>query len=326
MKHLSILALEDATINCIDSCYQILNRVNDFLRYQGKEPYYEVEIVGTKNQAQINKGLYTINLNNTLDSVAKTDVIFVPIICGDFSSTARVNAQYGRWLTDQYNSGAEVVSLCVGSFLVASTGLLDNKKCSIHWAAKNEFQSAYPNVHVIDESIITDEKGIYTCGGGYSFLNLILYIIEKHLGREMSVLASKMFQIDIDRKTQHPFTIFLGQKRHEDASILQAQELIEQCANAPITVEILCDKIGMGRRTFERKFKKCTGNSVSEYIQRVKVEYVKKQLETSTKTINEMILDTGYNDIDAFRKVFKKYTDLSPLEYRRKYASERILA
>jgi transcriptional regulator GlxA family with amidase domain len=324
MKHLSILALEDATINCIDSCYQILNRVNDFLRYQGKEPYYKVEIVGLKSQAQINKGLYTINLNNTLDGIVKTDVIFVPIICGDFSSTASVNAPYRTWLIDQYRKGAEIVSLCVGSFLVASTGLLDSKKCSIHWAAKNEFQSAYPKVNVIDESIITDENGIYTCGGGYSFLNLILYIIEKHLGREMAVLASKMFQIDIDRKSQNPFMIFMGQKRHEEPSILQAQELIERHSHAFITIETLCEKIGMGRRTLERKFKKCTGNSVNEYIQRVKVEYVKKELETSKKTINEIIFNTGYNDIDAFRKVFKKYTDLSPLEYRKRYASEGI--
>lgn len=326
MKHLSILALEDATINCIDSCYQILNRVNDFLRYQGKEPYYKVEIIGVKNQAHINKGLYSINLNTTLDQIDKTDLIFVPIICSDFSVTAKVNAPYRTWILEQYQKGAEIVSLCVGSFLVASTGLLDNKRCSIHWAARNEFQSAYPKVNVIDESIITDENGIYTCGGGYSFLNLILYVIEKHLGREMSVLASKMFQIDIDRKTQNPFMIFMGQKRHEDASILKAQELIEKNSNAPITIDMLCEQVGMTRRTLERNFRKCTGNSVNEYIQRVKVEHAKKELEMTHKTINEIIFNTGYNDIDAFRKVFKKYTDLSPLEYRKRYAGEDIRA
>ena len=321
MKHLSILALEDATMNCIDSCYQMLNRVNDFLKYQGREPYYKVEIVGEKNSAQINKGLYSINVNTTLDEVQKTDVIFVPIICGDFSVTAQLNASYRKWIIEKYDKGAEIVSLCVGSFLVASTGLLDNKRCSIHWAARNEFQSAYPKINVIDESIITDENRIYTCGGGYSFLNLILYVIEKHLGREMSVLASKMFQIDIDRKTQNPFVIFMGQKRHEDAGILKAQELIEKHSNDSITIDMLCEQVGMSRRTFERKFRKCTGNSVSEYIQRVKVERAKKELETTKKTINEIVFSTGYNDIDAFRKVFKKFTDLSPLEYRKRYAA-----
>jgi transcriptional regulator GlxA family with amidase domain len=321
MKHLSILALEDATLNSIDSCYQILNRVNDFLKYQKKEPYYKVDIVGAASPARINKGLYSINVHATLNNAPKTDVIFVPIICGDFSATAKVNAPYRAWIMEQYNQGAEIVSLCVGSFLVASTGLLDNKRCSIHWAAKNEFQSTYPNVNLIDESIITDENGIYTCGGGYSFLNLILYVIEKHLGHEMAVLASKMFQIDIDRKTQNPFVIFMGQKRHDDPTILEAQDLIESHPNLWITVEMICERVGMSRRTFERRFRKCTGNSVTEYIQRVKIEHAKKELEITSKTINEIIFNTGYNDVDAFRKVFKKFTDLSPLEYRRRYSS-----
>jgi transcriptional regulator GlxA family with amidase domain len=324
MKHLSILALEDATLNSIDSCYQILNRVNDFLKYQKREPFYKVEIVGATSPAQINKGLYSIKTHTTLDNLQKTDAIFVPIICSDFSATAKVNAPYRAWIMDQYNQGAEIVSLCVGSFLVASTGLLDNKRCSIHWAAKNEFQHAYPNVHLIDVSIITDENGIYTCGGGYSLLNLILYVIEKHLGHEMAVLASKMFQIDIDRRTQNPFVIFMGQKRHEDPTILEAQNFIENHPNVWITVETICERVGMNRRTFERRFRKCTGNSVTEYIQRVKVEHAKKQLEITTKTINEVIFNTGYNDIDAFRKVFKKFTDLSPIEYRKRYASTQF--
>jgi transcriptional regulator GlxA family with amidase domain len=321
MKHLSILALEDATLNSIDSCYQILNRVNDFLNYQKKEPFYKVDIVGLESPARISKGLYSINVHATLSDVKKTDVIFVPIICGDFSATAKVNAPYCAWILDQYSKGAEIVSLCVGSFVVASTGLLDNRRCSIHWAARNEFQCAYPNVHLVEESIITDENGIYTCGGGYSFLNLILYVIEKHLGHEMAVLASKMFQIDIDRKTQNPFVIFMGQKRHDDTNILEAQEFIEKNPDKWVTVETICEKVGMSRRTFERNFRKCTGNSVTEYIQRVKVEHAKKELEVSSKTINEIIFNTGYSDIDAFRKVFKKFTDLTPIEYRKRYAS-----
>ena len=110
---------------------------------------------------------------------------------------------------------------------MASTGLLDGKKCATHWASKNEFQVLFPDIEVLEGSIITDENGIYTSGGTYSYLNLLLHIIEKHLGREMSVLASKMFEIDIERKSQNQFAIFLGQKRHDDAEVLKAQEFIE---------------------------------------------------------------------------------------------------
>ena len=321
MKHISILSLYDATITSIDSSYQILTRVNDFLKYQGKPPFYTVEIAGLEKEVNLNGGLYNIRVNKTINEIKQTDVIVIPLLCSDFPKAISKNEQYKNWIIDQYHRGAEIVCLCVGSFFLASTGLLTDRKCAIHWAAKNEFETMFPNIKVVDDTIITDEKGIYTCGGGYSYLNLLLYIIEKHLGREMSILASKMFEIDIERKSQNPFIIFVGQKRHGDELVLKAQEHIENNPAATFTVDKICNEFGVGRRTFERRFKKSTGNSIAEYIQRVKVEFAKKHLESGRKTINEIIYETGYNDVDAFRKVFKKYTDLSPIDYRKRYTA-----
>lgn len=323
MKHISILALEDATMTSIDSSQQLLNRVNDFLKYQGKNAFYTVEIVGVERNVQLNHGLYSISVNRIIEDVKKTDVIVIPLLCGDFSKAIQANQKYCDWVISHYHSGAEIVCLCVGSFFLASTGLLENKNCAIHWAAKNEFKAMFPEVNLIDDKIITDESGIYTCAGGYSYLNLLLYIIEKHLGREMSILASKMFEIDIERKSQNPFIIFIGQKKHADKEVLYAQEFIEKNPTEIFTVEEICSKTGVGRRTFERRFRKCTGNSIAEYIQRVKVEFVKKQLESDRKNINEIIYEIGYNNIDAFRKVFKRYTDLSPIDYRKKFICNR---
>ena len=320
MKQISILPLYDATLTSIDSSHQILTRVNDFMKYQGKPPFYNVEIVGLEKETALSGGLYNIHVNKTIDQVSKTDVIILPLLCGDFSKAISKNKKYSDWLIAQYHDNAEIVCLCVGSFFLASTGLLNDRKCAVHWAVKNEFKTMFPDVRIIDDTIITDEKGIYTCGGGYSYLNLLLYIIEKHLGREISILASKMFEIDIERKSQNPFMIFIGQKRHGDEIVLKAQEHIENNPASAFTVDEICDKFSVGRRTFERRFKKCTGNSIAEYIQRVKVEFVKKHLETGRKTVNEIIYETGYNDVDAFRKVFKKFTDLSPIDYRKKFA------
>lgn len=320
MKHISILALHDATINSIDSSYQLLNRVNDFMRYQQKPAVYNVEIVGLQNSSSLSSGLYTINTHKTITDIAKTDVIIIPLLCGDFEKAIKLNKPYHDWVLHQYYNGAEIVSLCVGSFFLASTGLLNNHKCAVHWAARNEFAATFPAVQLVDDTIITDERGIYTSGGGFSYLNLLLYIIEKHLGRETSILASKMFEIDIERKSQNPFAIFMGQKRHEDSAVLGAQEYIENNPTETFTIDNICSRFNIGRRTFERRFKKYTGNTIAEYIQRVKIEFAKKHLEGNRKTINEIIFDTGYNDTGAFRKVFKKYTDLSPVEYRKKYA------
>lgn len=324
MKHVSILLLYDATLTCIDSSHQLFSRVNDFMRYQGKSPFYDIELVGLAKSTKHSSGLYTINTDKTINQIEQTDVIVLPLLCGNFKKAIQENKKYTNWLIAQYHKGAEIVCLCVGSFYLASTGLLDNRKCAVHWAAKNDFKEMFPSIKVIDNSIITDENGIYTCGGGYSYLNLLLYIFEKHLGREISVLASKMFEIDIERKSQNPFVIFIGQKKHGDEIVLKVQEFIENNPTKNYTVDSICDKFNIGRRTFERRFKNCTSNSILEYIQRVKVEFAKKHLEAGRKTVNEIIYDTGYNDIDAFRKVFKKITDLSPVNYRKKYSVSNL--
>ena len=77
----------------------------------------------------------------------------------------------------------------------------------------------FPNINLVSEKIITDEQGIYSSGGANSFLNLILYIIDKYAGRDIALMASKYFEIEFDRETQSPFIIFGGQKDHDDEHV-----------------------------------------------------------------------------------------------------------
>lgn len=171
MKHVSIMPLYDATLTSIDSSHQLFSRVNDFMSYQGKPPFYDIEVVGLVKTTKLSNGLYTVNTDKTIKQIERTDVIVLPLLCGNFKKAIQENRKYTKWLTSQYHNGSEIICLCVGSFYLASTGLLDNKKCAVHWAAKNEFKEMFPNINIVDDSIITDEKGIYTCGGGYSYLN-----------------------------------------------------------------------------------------------------------------------------------------------------------
>lgn len=220
---------------------------------------------------------------------------------------------------DQYRKGAEVASLCVGAFLLASTGLLNGKKCSTHWGYQSEFREMYPDVEVVEGGIVTEEKRIYSSGGAHSYWNLLLYLLEKYTDRETAILASKYFAIDIDRDSQSAFAMFKGQKNHKDKEILKAQEYIEKNIHEKISTDELAKISAIGRRTFERRFKDATSNSVLEYIQRIKIEAAKRRFETSRKNINEVMYEVGYTDTKAFRDLFKKLTGLTPVEYRNKY-------
>jgi transcriptional regulator GlxA family with amidase domain len=184
----------------------------------------------------------------------------------------------------------------------------------------------FPQIELVDDRIITEEQGLYSSGGANSYWNLLLYLVEKFTNREMAILASKFFAIEIDRKSQSPFIMFNGQKTHEDEPIKQAQVFIENNITEKISVEELAVKFAIGRRHFERRFKKATNNTPVEYMQRVRIEAAKKMLETSRKNVNEVMYEVGYSDSKAFRTVFKKITGLAPVDYRHKYNGEAVAA
>jgi transcriptional regulator GlxA family with amidase domain len=229
------------------------------------------------------------------------------------------------WIEQQYKGGAEVASICTGAFLLASSGLLDGRTCSTHWAAAENFRTMFPKVNLQTDKLITDEKGIYTNGGAYSFLNLMIYLVEKYYDRQTAIFCSKVFQIEMDRQTQSEFAIFTGQKSHGDEMVNKAQAYIETNLQEKISVEHLSSRFSVGRRNFDRRFIKATGNTPVEYSQRVKIESAKRALESSRKTVNEVMYEVGYSDVKAFREVFKKITGMSPLEYRTKYNKEAVV-
>ena len=177
----------------------------------------------------------------------------------------------------------------------------------------------FPEVNLVSEKTITDNHGIYTNGGAFSFLNLILYLVEKYFDRKTAIYCAKVFQIDIERSSQSPFTIFSGLKDHHDEDIKKAQQIIEKSHKEKILVEDLASRFAVGRRNFDRRFKRATGNTPIEYLQKVKVEAAKRSFESSRKNVAEVMQDVGYSDQKAFRELFKKLTGLSPLEYRNKY-------
>ncbi|WP_111306824.1 GlxA family transcriptional regulator [Confluentibacter sediminis] len=319
MMNVSILVPENSVMQAIADPQYLLSAVNQFMAVAGKKPLFHVELVGLKKQVKINDGSFSINTSQLLKDVKKTDLVIIPALFGDMKTAIASNKKALPWIKEQYKNGAEVASLCVGAFLLASTGLLHGKKCSTHWGFQNEFRELFPDVEVVEGNIITEEHGIYSSGGANSYWNLLLYLVEKYTDRETAILASKYFAIDIDRESQATFAMFNGQKNHTDAAVLKAQEYIEQHFQDKISIDDLTDLVSVGRRSFERRFKLATNNTVLEYIQRIKVEAAKRSFENSRKNMNEVMFDVGYTDTKAFRTVFKKITGLTPIEYRNKY-------
>ena len=326
MKHVSILVPESSVIEAIADPRYMFTAVNQFLQSTGKDPLFHVQLVGLKDEIKLDNSLFSVHTDALLKDIQHTDLIIVPALSGDMKHSIELNKEMIPWITQQYHNGAEVASLCLGAFLLASTGLLNGKQCSTHWLFANDFRMMFPEVELMDGSIITEENGLYSSGGANSYWNLLLYLVEKYTDRDIAILASKFFAIEIDRNSQRAFMIFQGQKEHEDNDIKKAQGFIEDNFQDKITVDQLAGQFAIGRRSFERRFKKATNNTVMEYIQRVKIEAAKRSFESSRKNINEVMYDVGYTDTKAFRTIFKKITGVTPVEYRNKYNKQVMAA
>ncbi len=323
MKQLLIIVPEgDNNLSSITGAYEIFSKANAFRVESGHPPLFNIRLAGISDTVAFSQGLFTVRPNVNITAVEKADLIILPSVNHNYNLALKGNEILLPWLEKQYRNGAAIASICTGAFLLAATGLLDGKSCSTHWSVAESFRMLFPKVQLQTDQLITDEKGIYTNGGAYSFLNLMLYLIEKYYDRQTAIYCSKVFQIGMDRLTQSEFAIFTGQKKHDDAMVLLAQEYIERNVEEKITIEGLSAMLNVGRRNFDRRFSRATGNTPIGYAQRVKMEAAKKAFETNRKTINEVMYEVGYSDVKAFREVFRKITGMSPLEYKKKYYKE----
>ena len=231
-----------------------------------------------------------------------------------------------EWLKKQYAKGAELASICVGAFLLAATGLLTKKKATTNWLFAGRFREQFPHVDLQDDKVIVDQGKLCSCAGTFSFTSFMIYLIEKFCGHQESIIASKILMINFHDQPQGGFSSFKPRTNHRDKPIAATQEYIEKNYAKSLTLEILAGRANMSIRNFIRRFEEATANTPLEYQQRMRVEAAKKLLETkgNREAISQISADCGYEDVDYFRKIFKRHVGMTPRAYQQKYGCDRI--
>ena len=317
MLAIALLIFDEVVPSSITGVIDLLSGANLYLAGIGQPPAFHLELVGEKECPP--PGFPLIGYKTYTDAVCPHLIIIPSFMVGNDSLLSE-NIAGIQWIKQQRAKGTELASLCVGSYFLAEAGLLDGKEVTSHWAVVNDMQRRYPAIRMRSDQVITDQDGIYTSGGAFSSLKLILYLIEKFCGREAAIWISKMYAIEMDRTSQAHFAVFTGQHQHEDKEILRAQQYIEQHYQDPISMDNLSKLVNMGQRNFIRRFKAATNNTPFEYLQRVRIESAKRALENNDKDVASIMDDAGYKDQKAFRSIFRRLTGLSLQEYKKKYA------
>lgn len=322
-----MIIYEGVLSTAVANTTSLLMSANEAALKRGMPAPFRIDLIGVNDTAIQTHLPIQFRCSKTIADQSETDVIIIPPMdmnTEGISAFLVRNAPLLEWIRKRFSENTQLISLCTGVYLLAECGILDNLPTTSHWGVMEDLQKRYPRIDFKPDHVVTDSCNVITGGGGFSSLNAVLYFIEKHAGKEVSVELSKLYALDYGRTSQRVFSIFSGQRHHDDHEIHKAQSYIEKAFKEDITVEQVANEIHMSRRNFIRRFKNATRLNPIEYIQRVKVEAAKKAFETGDANVADVTYSIGYNDLKTFRTVFKKVTGLTPADYRNKYRNQMI--
>ena len=251
--------------------------------------------------------------------ITAPDLVVVPGLDDDLAPSFAANRGWAPWLARWHEAGSKVASSCTGAFLVADAGLLDGRAATTHWMFAAELARRYPAVHVTADKMIVDNGDVITSGGATSFLNLVLYLVERFAGHDRANLAAKVLLVDGHRPSQLPYIAFGRERSHGDVIVHQVQQHIDLHLDEPLRITDLATAFGLSERTLSRRFAAATGHGPQAYLQHARIQHAMRLLETASDPIDQVRRSAGYTDPAAFRRVFKQATGLSPSSYRDAY-------
>jgi len=321
MKSVTVLAMLNTMAATVTSPMDVFYQAGvmwNFFNGKAVSPFFDVRLVTSNGKPfRCLNGVQLIP-DQSFHEVEKTDLIIVSSIL-DIEKVLARQGEVIDWLKTMHSQGSHIATICSGVFVLAETGLLDGKTATTHWGFADQFKRRYPQIELKLERLITDEGTLF-CSGGYNAgIDLSLYLVEKYCGHEVAVQSSKSMISDIGRTTQAPYCMYQFRKDHSDDKVLSIQEWIEKNFNQNFHYDHLAHRIGMSRRTMERRFKSATGETPLTYQQSIRVGVAKRLLERESRSFDEITYQVGYEDSSTFRKIFAKQTGLVPTEYRKKF-------
>lgn len=264
-----------------------------------------------------------------LPDPASVDIAIVPsgppaIFNGRRMSQALAEqAPLSEWLAAVHAAGGTLASCCTGSFLLASTGLLDGRLATTHWRAEAAFRELFPRVELRIDSLLVDEERLVCGGGAQSFSTAVIWLIRRHMGDAVATGTARLMLAEGHVSGQNAFKQWLPASEHGDEAILRAQSWLEAHYTQPFDLDAFSARMNLSPRTLMRRFKLATGLAPLQYQQRLRVEAAKDQLESTQIAVNQIVWQTGYEDVSSFQRLFKRETGLTMVEYRQRFGSKR---
>lgn len=317
---IGIFVYEQCTASMVLGVMDILSVANIQSGGNERKNIFDIEIISETGKKITCFNQFSIEPKRSIRAKNHYDLIYIPGFVGDVEEILQKEKKSVAWLRQQFQQGTRLAAACNGNFLLAETGLLAKRKATTHWGLMDKFRERYNNILVQPERIIVDEGDIISAAGVTAYVNLALFLVERHGSKELALICSKIFLVDSGRKIQSPYEMYQFQKKHGDTEIEKTQNWLEKNFAQPVTLEQLASVSNLGKKTLLRRFKQATGDTPLSYLKRVRLENAKRLLESKKLSFNEITWKVGYNDVSSFHKLFKTETGLSPNNYRSKFS------
>ncbi|MEZ4529030.1 MAG: helix-turn-helix domain-containing protein [Desulfobacterales bacterium] len=272
----------------------------------------------SKEKEVLTNGGFRICPDRAMEDVEHTDLDHHSPLVVRHASPAEEMPDILDWLVHHRRQNTRIGAICTGVWVLAMTGLLDGKTATTNWQIVKSFRRQFPKVRLKPEQILTEDSGLI-CSGASTALYHLALCTEMFASPALSRTCARVLLIDPSRNSQTPYVIMNFPKNHGDREILKAQHWMEENYAENISIDEVAHLVHLSPRHFKRRFKNATDENPLAYLQQIRLEAAKQRLESSTDNIDEITRRIGYEDSSTFRRLFKKYTALSPREYRDKF-------
>lgn len=325
--HVAIVATPDAQVAPLSGLYEALTAFPLLRRFEAALPRrpFEVEVVASDPEEVGHASGLRLDAHRRYDEVARTDVAIVPLMMvrGPDWVTGRY-PELVEWLRARHAEGAVLASACTGVLLLAETGLLAGREATIHWAFAPTFRRNFPGVRLrTREVLITggDRGELVMTGGVMSWHDLALHLVARYVGPTAAQAMARILMLEWHGSGQAPYIGFTPNRDHGDGAIAELQDWLETRYDLPTPVEAMAERVGLTRRTLERRFRRATGHTPLAYVQHLRIAEARRRLERTDQSVERIGLEVGYENTAFFRRVFKRATRLTPGAYRRKFGA-----